>query len=163
MRPRKVTGTPLEYKNLMKQCWDADPTKRPDINYLYNKIFEMKKLYHQHDRNENNEQQQTNNNNIQILVTSNNYTSDISINSLDKNFSKSENLSEIRSVTEGHSQHNLGIPIELKMLGMKKSAQNCIKRSDIRILIKQKKNKRKKKEKKIELLEGELEVFRLSP
>ncbi|GES91960.1 kinase-like domain-containing protein [Rhizophagus clarus] len=113
MRPRKVTGTPLEYKNLMKQCWDADPTKRPDINYLYNKIFEMKKLYHQHDRNENNEQQQTNNNNIQILVTSNNYTSDISINSLDKNFSKSENLSEIRSVTEGHSQHNLGIPISV--------------------------------------------------
>ncbi|CAB5192812.1 unnamed protein product [Rhizophagus irregularis] len=31
MRPKIVSGTPLEYKVLMEQCWDADPTKRPDI------------------------------------------------------------------------------------------------------------------------------------
>ena len=41
MRPKIVPGTPLEYENLMKQCWDADPTKRPDVNYLYDKIDEM--------------------------------------------------------------------------------------------------------------------------
>ncbi|CAB5372173.1 unnamed protein product [Rhizophagus irregularis] len=30
IRPKIVPGTPLEYKNLIKQCWDADPSKRPD-------------------------------------------------------------------------------------------------------------------------------------
>ncbi|POG74691.1 kinase-like domain-containing protein, partial [Rhizophagus irregularis DAOM 181602=DAOM 197198] len=29
MRPKFVSGTPLKYKELMEQCWDADPTKRP--------------------------------------------------------------------------------------------------------------------------------------
>ncbi|CAB4438192.1 unnamed protein product [Rhizophagus irregularis] len=38
IRPKIVSGTPLEYKNLMKQCWDADPSKRPDIVTLDNKI-----------------------------------------------------------------------------------------------------------------------------
>jgi serine/threonine protein kinase len=32
IRSKIVPGTPFEYKNLMKQCWDADPSKRPDIN-----------------------------------------------------------------------------------------------------------------------------------
>ncbi|CAB4478765.1 unnamed protein product [Rhizophagus irregularis] len=31
MRPKVISGTPLKYENLMKQCWDADPSKRPDI------------------------------------------------------------------------------------------------------------------------------------
>ena len=31
-RPKIVpAGTPLKYKELMEQCWDADPTKRPYI------------------------------------------------------------------------------------------------------------------------------------
>src|SRR5690242_10907955 len=34
MRPKIVPGTPLEYENLMKQCWDADPLKRLDIESL---------------------------------------------------------------------------------------------------------------------------------
>ncbi|GES75091.1 kinase-like domain-containing protein [Rhizophagus clarus] len=34
MRPKIVSGTPLEYENLMKICWDADPSKRLDINTL---------------------------------------------------------------------------------------------------------------------------------
>ncbi|PKB96776.1 hypothetical protein RhiirA5_434265 [Rhizophagus irregularis] len=38
IRPRIVSGTPLEYKNLMKQCWDSDPLMRPDIDTLRNKI-----------------------------------------------------------------------------------------------------------------------------
>ncbi|RGB31884.1 kinase-like domain-containing protein, partial [Rhizophagus diaphanus] len=31
MRPIIKPGTPLEYKKLMEQCWDADPIKRPDV------------------------------------------------------------------------------------------------------------------------------------
>jgi serine/threonine protein kinase len=46
MRPKIVTGTPLEYKRLMEHCWDADPTKRPSINYLQKEIFEINKLYY---------------------------------------------------------------------------------------------------------------------
>ncbi|RGB33859.1 kinase-like domain-containing protein, partial [Rhizophagus diaphanus] len=34
IRPEIVPGTPPKYKKLMEQCWDADPSKRPDINKL---------------------------------------------------------------------------------------------------------------------------------
>ncbi|GES80008.1 kinase-like domain-containing protein [Rhizophagus clarus] len=44
MRPRIVPGTPLEYRNLMVQCWDADPSKRPDASTLWNKILKIYKL-----------------------------------------------------------------------------------------------------------------------
>ncbi|GET50430.1 kinase-like domain-containing protein [Rhizophagus irregularis DAOM 181602=DAOM 197198] len=29
-KTKSVPGTPLEYKNLMKECWDANSLKRPD-------------------------------------------------------------------------------------------------------------------------------------
>ncbi|PKK65322.1 kinase-like protein, partial [Rhizophagus irregularis] len=51
IRPKIVSGTPLEYKNLMKQCWDADPSKRPDIDTLYDEISELN-LYYQNKPNE---------------------------------------------------------------------------------------------------------------
>ncbi|CAB5208287.1 unnamed protein product [Rhizophagus irregularis] len=41
MRPKIIPGTPLEYKELMEQCWDADATKRPDISALSVKIAEI--------------------------------------------------------------------------------------------------------------------------
>ncbi|GBC12447.2 kinase-like domain-containing protein [Rhizophagus irregularis DAOM 181602=DAOM 197198] len=44
-RPKIVSGTPTEYKNLMEQCWDADPSKRPDTNTLMIKIREMNFYY----------------------------------------------------------------------------------------------------------------------
>jgi serine/threonine protein kinase len=45
IRPKIVPGTPLEYKNLMKQCWDADPSKRPDTITLWRKISELNLFY----------------------------------------------------------------------------------------------------------------------
>ncbi|GBB84711.1 hypothetical protein RclHR1_01130006, partial [Rhizophagus clarus] len=54
MRPKIIPGTPLKYKKLMEQCWDADPTKRPDINTLYDEIYEMNRLNYQNELNENN-------------------------------------------------------------------------------------------------------------
>src|SRR5579859_4512790 len=47
MRPKIIPETPLEYKNLMVQCWDADPLKRPDINTLDDKMEEIYLSYHQ--------------------------------------------------------------------------------------------------------------------
>ncbi|RGB32328.1 kinase-like domain-containing protein [Rhizophagus diaphanus] len=45
IRPKIVPGTPLEYKNLMKQCWDADPSKRPDSYSLRDKLIEINLFY----------------------------------------------------------------------------------------------------------------------
>ncbi|EXX75483.1 Cmk2p [Rhizophagus irregularis DAOM 197198w] len=53
MRPKIVLGTPLEYKELMEQCWDADPTKRPDIDTLDDKIGEMNRLNYQNELKKN--------------------------------------------------------------------------------------------------------------
>src|SRR5437868_1297588 len=42
MRPKIMPGTPLEYKKLMEQCWNADPTKRPaDIVTLAHKVGKL--------------------------------------------------------------------------------------------------------------------------
>ncbi|RGB23072.1 hypothetical protein C1646_729287, partial [Rhizophagus diaphanus] len=40
-RPKIVPGTPSEYENLMKECWSADPLKRPDANALETKIHKI--------------------------------------------------------------------------------------------------------------------------
>src|SRR5207253_11162782 len=37
IRPKIVPVTPLEYKNLMKECWDANPLRRPDFYVLWEK------------------------------------------------------------------------------------------------------------------------------
>ena len=45
MRPNIVPGTPLEYKELMEQCWDADPEKRPNFIMLEKGINKILKSY----------------------------------------------------------------------------------------------------------------------
>ncbi|PKY55650.1 kinase-like protein [Rhizophagus irregularis] len=45
MRPKIMSEIPLEYKSLMVQCWDADPSKRLDIESLLNKIGEIHLSY----------------------------------------------------------------------------------------------------------------------
>src|SRR5687767_4348471 len=47
IRPKIVSETPLEYEILMKQCWDADPLKRPDAITLWRKIKDMNTLCNQ--------------------------------------------------------------------------------------------------------------------
>ncbi|GBC11199.2 kinase-like domain-containing protein [Rhizophagus irregularis DAOM 181602=DAOM 197198] len=49
IRPKMIPEIPLEYKQLIEQCWCADPSKRPDIDYLHNKIFEIRNLYCQNE------------------------------------------------------------------------------------------------------------------
>ncbi|PKC71358.1 hypothetical protein RhiirA1_361249 [Rhizophagus irregularis] len=46
MRPMIVSEIPLEYKELMEQCWNAYPKERPDIKILKNKIDYIKKSYY---------------------------------------------------------------------------------------------------------------------
>jgi len=45
MRPKIVSELPLGYKILMEQCWNADPSERPDSLALFNKFCEMVKPY----------------------------------------------------------------------------------------------------------------------
>src|SRR5438034_387662 len=71
IRPKIVSGTPLEYKNLMKQCWDADPLKRPNINTLFKKIRKLN-LHYQNKSNESTQPEENNNLETNSL---NNYTS----------------------------------------------------------------------------------------
>jgi serine/threonine protein kinase len=63
MRPKIIPGTPLEYENLMKQCWDADPSKRPDIATLLAKMEEIN-LSYQDKSNESLTQPEENNENL---------------------------------------------------------------------------------------------------
>ena len=96
MRPKAIPGTPLKYKQLMEQCWDADPKERPDIYHLLDEIKGIQKLYYQNE----NDEQQTNND---IYIT-NCRTSSRSINSLVNKFSKVhifENLPEPINATKG--------------------------------------------------------------
>ncbi|EXX78073.1 Cdc15p [Rhizophagus irregularis DAOM 197198w] len=45
IRPKIVPGTPLEYEDLMKQCWDANPSKRPVKYVLWDKIYKINASY----------------------------------------------------------------------------------------------------------------------
>jgi len=53
IRPKIMPGTPLKYKSLMEKCWDADPSKRPDVYILYDVIQEINQGYYQNTSNEN--------------------------------------------------------------------------------------------------------------
>src|SRR2546421_3752453 len=91
MRPKIVPGTPLEYKSLMEQCWDADPLKRPDIVLLSNKISEMD-LHYQNISSELTQQ-------IQPDEPKTNYTSSKLLTSKVHQF---ENMPEPKNATEGN-------------------------------------------------------------
>ena len=95
IRPKIVSGTPLEYESLMKQCWDADPSKRPDIYALFTKIREI----HQNILNGSFQLKTSNNsttNKTKYLKT--NYTNSKLFTSRLHQF---ENLPEPRNATEG--------------------------------------------------------------
>src|SRR5438034_8658838 len=96
IRPRIVSGTPLEYESLMKQCWDANPSKRPDITTLWQKIRE---IYH----NISNESPQLEtSNNLEMNKTNKsitNYTSSKLFTSKIHQFEN--NFPEPRNATEG--------------------------------------------------------------
>ncbi|POG62163.1 kinase-like domain-containing protein [Rhizophagus irregularis DAOM 181602=DAOM 197198] len=94
IRPKIVPGTPLEYRNLMKECWDADPLKRPDAAALCNKI-QKNNLYYQ---NMSDELIKSKIDNLEMNKVEENYTSSSLFTSKIHNFG---NLPEPRNATEG--------------------------------------------------------------
>ena len=93
IRPKIVLRTPVEYENLMKQCWDADPLKRPDTETLRNKIRELN-LYYQ---NKSSKTTQLEENNSNYILD--NYTSSSKL--FKSKVYQFENLPEPRNATEG--------------------------------------------------------------
>ena len=93
MRPKILSGTPLEYKKLMEQCWDADPNERPDANTLRK---EIKKLL-LHFQNENG--QMVSNQEFSTLYRSNSF--DSVSKDYTSNIYKFENFPEPKNATEG--------------------------------------------------------------
>src|SRR3954454_18075885 len=93
MRPKVVPGTPLEYKSLMEQCWDANPLKRPDAHTLEIKIAELN-LHYQNISSESTYPTQLEVNND----LKRNYTSSKLLTSKVHQF---ENMPEPRNATEG--------------------------------------------------------------
>ncbi len=92
MRPKVVSGTPIEYQSLMEQCWDADPLKRPKSYTLWKKISEINLHY----QNLPNESIQS----ASKVVNDNsktNYTSNISISKVHQ----FENMPKPRNATKG--------------------------------------------------------------
>jgi hypothetical protein len=91
MRPKITSEIPLKYKNLMEQCWDADPLKRPDTNALLGKIREIKSYYQ--------------NNPNELPQPEANFDKKMSCTSSSKIFTskvhKFENLPEPRNATKG--------------------------------------------------------------
>jgi serine/threonine protein kinase len=99
IRPKIVPGTPLEYKNLMKECWNANPLKRPDVMTLFKKIQKINFYY----QSMSDELFQSGIDNLEMNKSSNletNYTSSRLFTSKIHNF---ENLPEPRNATEGRS------------------------------------------------------------
>ncbi|EXX65216.1 hypothetical protein RirG_135400 [Rhizophagus irregularis DAOM 197198w] len=94
IRPKIVPGTPLEYKNLMKECWDADPLKRPNILTLWNKINNINLHY----QNMSDELFKSEMDNLEMNKVEENYTSSRLFTSKIHNFA---NLPEPRNATEG--------------------------------------------------------------
>ncbi|CAI2164625.1 16191_t:CDS:2 [Funneliformis geosporum] len=87
MRPKIVPGTPLEYQELMKQCWDADPKKRPNADILIKKLIHLQNPY------QNTISETNTNNTLEINETNINDTSNSRIHQFGK-------LPEPRNATE---------------------------------------------------------------
>jgi len=105
IRPKIVSGTPLKYKSLMEQCWDADPFKRPDVYTLYDKIKEMNRAYHQDISNENENVIRKVIKNFGLLKLSQQKPDNLGTNNLESFTSKVyhfKDLPEPRNATQGN-------------------------------------------------------------
>ena len=91
MRPKVVSGTPIEYQSLMEQCWDADPLKRPGFKTLWKKINEIS-IHYQNMPNESIQSAKANNNSEINYTSSRLFTSKVH---------QFENMPEPRNATEG--------------------------------------------------------------
>ncbi|POG61554.1 kinase-like domain-containing protein [Rhizophagus irregularis DAOM 181602=DAOM 197198] len=96
IRPKIVPETPLEYKNLMKECWDAGPLKRPDVHALWERMKRFNLVY----QNMSDELFKSEIDNLEMNKVEENYMSSRLFTSKIHNF---RNLPEPKNATEGIS------------------------------------------------------------
>ncbi|PKC76305.1 hypothetical protein RhiirA1_447725 [Rhizophagus irregularis] len=130
MRPKIRTEIPSKYKELMKQCWDADPLRRPDANTLNVEIQKMMKdICNNDNANEFNTLEY--NNSSQISSSSSNLSSSSTLST--SKLYQFENLPEPRNATEEeqeafHSQpYDFEIPNNIEDLDSSKDQEELIK------------------------------------
>ncbi|GES79126.1 kinase-like domain-containing protein [Rhizophagus clarus] len=96
MRPKIISEIPSKYKNLMEQCWNANPLERPDVKTLKNKIIEIKSYY------------QNNPNELPRLITKiNEVSGNISSKVFTSKIHKFENLSKPKNATKEEQEGNV--------------------------------------------------------
>ncbi|UZO24112.1 uncharacterized protein OCT59_016430 [Rhizophagus irregularis] len=119
-RPKIVSGTPLQYKELMERCWNANPKERPNIDILWSEMMKINKSYHQNNIDHSDNSHLSVNYNINSISTNLSCSKIFSFN----------NLPEPRNATkdelEGyHSiQNDLGIPNTNDIMYNNKIEQN---------------------------------------
>ncbi|PKY20665.1 kinase-like protein [Rhizophagus irregularis] len=125
MRPKIIPGTPLEYKELMEQCWDANPTKRPDISTLSYKFRDLNRSYSQNE-NEHSKIMSINNSqsntrfNVNSSSTNSSFLGNFSVNSSNWDISSRvynfENLPEPKNATkeEQDAYHSIQFDFDLQ-------------------------------------------------
>ncbi|POG71846.1 kinase-like domain-containing protein [Rhizophagus irregularis DAOM 181602=DAOM 197198] len=145
IRPKIVPGTPLEYKNLMKECWDADPLKRPNILTLWNKINNINLHY----QNMSDELFKSEMDNLEMNKVEENYTSSRLFTSKIHNFG---NLPEPRNATEVfHSKlYDFNIPNDINDFN-KSNEQNSSKSSKVITIFRDSNKKLSKLFKKLQI------------
>ncbi|PKC58336.1 kinase-like protein [Rhizophagus irregularis] len=149
IRPKIVPGTPLEYKNLMKECWDADPLKRPDAYALMKKKEKINLDY----QNMSDELFKSEMDNLEMNKVEENYMSSRLFTSKIHNFG---NLPEPRNATEEeqevfHSKlYDFNIPNNIIDFN-KSNEQNSSKSSKIITIFRDSNKKLSKSFKKLQI------------
>jgi hypothetical protein len=57
LREDPIKGTPLEYQQLYRKCWDDDPKLRPDIDQVYEISNQLKLQFNTNEQNKHSELQ----------------------------------------------------------------------------------------------------------
>ncbi|CAB4441449.1 unnamed protein product [Rhizophagus irregularis] len=149
IRPKIVPETPLDYKNLMKECWDADPLKRPNILTLWNKINDINLQY----QNMSDELFKSEMDNLEMNKVEENYMSSRLFTSKIHNFG---NLPEPKNATEEeqevfHSKlYDFNIPDNIDDFN-KSNEQNSSKSSKVITIFRGKNKKLSKSFKKLQI------------
>jgi hypothetical protein len=104
MRPKLIPRTPLAYKELMEQCWNADPTKRPDVYTFRDKVQDMRKLSYQNEEQLINNNTNINNSQFNAILSKCSNFSSSSINSFfDSSSSRIYNFKKFKNLLPRNS------------------------------------------------------------
>ncbi|GES75191.1 kinase-like domain-containing protein [Rhizophagus clarus] len=126
IRPKIVPGTPEVYRNLMVQCWDANPLNRPDIETLQDEISELNYSYYHKNSNELNQSKENNiinfHDSLESHTNSRLFTSKV-YQFEDLPEPRNATAEELEAFHSNKSYNNLNIPNNIEDIGKSSSNQ----------------------------------------